>query len=85
MINYDSLSVHELILAVLALQEPVDKDVPDKGISLGTFESILRRAVIREAQKGEVLFTVDEHGTPIAVGATEIKAGEFYLVPKEEK
>jgi len=78
MTDYGKMSVHDL------LGEARNYEF------MWSVESALRRAVIREAQVGEI--SIEQHegymspDPMFTVGSkSKLKAGEFYLVPKEEK
>lgn len=90
--NYDSMSVHELVGNAIeigidyGISAWTDTDAKELADAL---ESALRRAVIRESSVGEI--SIEQHegymspDPMFTVGAkSTLKAGEFYLVPKEK-
>jgi hypothetical protein len=81
--QYEDMSVHELIRQIADWGRSASTREIAYSSRLVGLEAALRKAVVRELNAGKITFTVDEHGTPVAIGATEIKAGTFLLVPEE--
>ena len=84
--NYDSFSVHDLVCEALALQERAqlmgDRE-PFTDAMLAEIESVLRRAVIREASVKEVSVEIGDHKELVLVSLNYIPQGTYYLVKKE--
>jgi hypothetical protein len=89
--NYDSMSVHGLLGKYVEWgkeSEYEDIENVQQG-ELALIESALRSAVIREASVGEI--SIEQHegymspDPMFTVGTkSKLKAGEFYIVPKEK-
>jgi hypothetical protein len=80
--DYDTMSVHELVMEIYYAGAEIKSDVRQMC------EDALRRAVIREATVGEI--TIEQHegymspDPMFTVGAkSKLQAGEFWLVKKE--
>lgn len=89
--NYDTMSVDDLVCEALALQEREQLMGEDRArftpAMLAEIESALRKAVIREASVGEII--IEQHEGYLSpepmftVGSnSKLKAGAFYIVPK---
>jgi hypothetical protein len=92
MTDYSTMSVHDLVCEALALQERErlmgDRE-PFTDWMQQEIEDALRKAVIRESSVGEI--SIEQHEGYMSpdplftVGAkSTLKAGEFYIVPKEK-
>jgi hypothetical protein len=87
--TYDSMSVHDLIGEIIELEARHHSHWEDYGENeLDRLESALRRAVIGEASVGEIVIEQHEgYMSPdplFTVGTkSKLKAGTFYIVPKE--
>ena len=84
MSEYDSMSFKELV------QETINHSCNDLLLPPDDWLDMMRRAVIRESSVGEI--SIEQHegymspDPMFTVGAkSTLKAGEFYLVPKEKK
>jgi hypothetical protein len=83
--KYDSMSVKELIDAIIVDSRTIGMRGYIKSGHYPALESALRKAAVKEESVGEVLFTTDKDGLPIAVGVTEVKSGTFRLVPATQE
>ena len=90
--NYDAMSVDDLLCEALALQEREqlmgEGRAPFTPAMLAEIKSALRKAVIREASVGEII--IEQHEGYLSpepmftVGSdSKLKAGTFYIVPKD--
>lgn len=88
MTDYDSMGVHDLIAEIIELEYLASAHIESYGyMELDSIESALRRAVIREAQVGEI--SIEQHegymspDPMFTVGSkSKLVAGEYWLVPK---